>query len=373
MLVLSAWIVDVWSMLQQRLAGTTAQKNELQTQIASISAELERIQHEDQYQKNQRLQNDIGRIESVYTHAVRIYEDLLRLKDIEKDTSSFDNRFASILALLAKSDYLKADGELSSLQNDIKKEQAKVAASFTIPSNIPEKNDPPAAGGFSSQTVTSDAGKFFVDVVAADIGNTRIIVDTSSDGTCPKDCPVMPLADYVSRNGAYAGINGSYFCPADYPSCADRKNSFDTLLMNKNKVYFNSENNTYSTVPAVIFGNGFIRFVGRSLEWGRDTNIDGMIAMQPLLISGGTVVYGGNSDPKEGAKGSRSFVAHKGNTVYIGIVFNATVAESARVMKAMGMDNALNLDDGGSTALWYQGYKAGPGRNIPNAILFVRK
>ena len=42
-------------------------------------------------------------------------------------------------------------------------------------------------------------------------------------------------------------------------------------------------------------------------------------------------------------------------------------------MKALGMDNALNLDSGGSTALWSGGYKAGPGRNIPNAVLFVRK
>ena len=39
-------------------------------------------------------------------------------------------------------------------------------------------------------------------------------------------------------------------------------------------------------------------------------------------------------------------------------------------MKAMGMNNALNLDSGGSTALWHGGYKVGPGRGIPNAIIF---
>jgi exopolysaccharide biosynthesis protein len=168
-------------------------------------------------------------------------------------------------------------------------------------------------------------------------------------------------------------VNGSYFCPADYPSCAGKKNSFDTLLMNKNKVYFNSDNNKYSTVPAVIFGNGFVRFVGQSLDWGRDTSIDSMIAMQPLLVSGGGVVFGGNSDPKEGAAGSRSFIGNKGNTVYIGVVHNATVAQSARVLKTMGMDNALNLDDGGSAALWMGGYKVGPGRALPNVVLFVKK
>ena len=48
-------------------------------------------------------------------------------------------------------------------------------------------------------------------------------------------------------------------------------------------------------------------------------------------------------------------------------------ASRARVLAALGMQNALNLDSGGSTALWYGGYKAGPGRNIPNAIVLVGK
>jgi hypothetical protein len=143
--------------------------------------------------------------------------------------------------------------------------------------------------------------------------------------------------------------------------------------MNKNKVYFNSDNNKFSTVPAVVFGSGFVRFVGQSLDWGRDTGIDSMIANQPLLVAGGNVVFGGDGDPKKGSRGNRSFVANRGNIVYIGVVHNATVAESGRVLKAMGMDNALNLDSGGSTALWSGGYKVGPGRNIPNAILFIRK
>ena len=39
----------------------------------------------------------------------------------------------------------------------------------------------------------------------------------------------------------------------------------------------------------------------------------------------------------------------------------------------MGVQNALNLDSGGSTALWSGGYKVGPGRNIANAVLLVGK
>lgn len=184
----------------------------------------------------------------------------------------------------------------------------------------------------------------------------------------------MSLGEYASRSGAYAGINGSFFCPASYPSCAGKANSFDTLLMNKSKHYFNSDNNVYSTVPAAIFSTGSARFVGQSLEWGRDTNVDAVIANYPLYIAGGNVFFGGNGDPKIDDRGSRTFISSKGNMVYIGVVYGATGGEAAKVLNELGMDSALGLDQGGSTALWLGGrYLTGPGRNIPNAVLFVNR
>lgn len=262
------------------------------------------------------------------------------------------------------------EASVSGLQKDLAKALAKPAAP-----PVPEaaaSNTPPGSG-FSRHKVTTDIGSFTVSLVAADLNSARVIVDTASDGDCADNCPVLPLSAYVARSGAFAGVNGSYFCPASYPQCAGKTNSFDTLLMNKNKVYFNSANNVYSTVPAVIFSGSSARFVGRSLEWGRDTGVDAVIANHPLLVSGGQVVFGGNDDPKQGSKGNRSFVANKGSTAFIGVVHSATVAESARVLAALGLDNALNLDDGGSTALWSGGYRVGPGRDIPNAVLFVSK
>lgn len=237
---------------------------------------------------------------------------------------------------------------------------------------VPVNNTPPGAG-YSKQSVKSDKGQFSVALVAADMGSTRVIVDTASSSDCSNDCSVLSLGEYVSRNGAYAGVNGSYFCPASYESCAGKTNSFDMLVMNKNKSYFNSSNNVYSTLPAVIFGYGTIRFVGQSLEWGRDTSADSVLANYPMLIQGGNIAYAGSSDGKLTSKGNRSFVGNKGSTVYIGVVFSVTVEESAYTLKALGLENALNLDDGGSTALWSGGYKVGPGRGLPNAILFVQK
>lgn len=346
----------------------------LEGQLASVSAELVRLQNEDQKVRNDQLEEEIDNIQETYNSAVVVYEDILILKEKDVNTESLDDQLAATLVYLSKRNYASASAELSTLASSIKIENDKLAAAAapTIPANVPVNNAPPGSG-YSRQQVATDIGNYLVSLVAADLGSTRVIVDTASDGTCANDCPVLSLGDYVSRNGAFAGINGSYFCPASYPSCAGKTNSFDTLLMNKNKVYFNSDNNTFSTVPVVIFGNGWIRFEGQSLNWGRDTSVDGVIANQPLLVSGGNVVFGGDGDPKKGSKGGRSFVANKGNTVYIGVVHNATVAEAAIVLKALGMDNGLNLDSGGSTALWSGGYKAGPGRNIPNAILFVGK
>lgn len=347
-------------------------KMKLDKTLKQVSVELEDLKSDDQYKINKDLEGKIKSIETTYDKSVETYEKLLDLKTQTRNTAKFDEAFAAILTLLSQRNYSSAEADLSQLSRDIDVEKAKIAASFQIPANAPENNTPPG-NGYQQQVVKNEYGDFLVGIVAADLNSTRVIVDTASDSDCRNDCPVLPLAEYVSRSGAFAGINGSYFCPADYPSCADKKNSFDTLVMNKNKKYINSENNVYSTVPAVIFSGSSARFVGQSLEWGRDTGVDAVLAMQPLLVSNGNVVFTGDGEPKRGSKGNRSFVGASGSTAYIGVVFNATVAEAAYVIKSMGIQNALNLDSGGSTALWSGGYKAGPGRNLPNVILFVGK
>ncbi|MEK7580876.1 MAG: phosphodiester glycosidase family protein [Patescibacteria group bacterium] len=238
--------------------------------------------------------------------------------------------------------------------------------------SVPTSNSLPG-NGYSRQKVVTDRGTFTVSIAAADLNSARVIADTASSSNCGNDCSVMALKDYVSRNGAFAGINGPYFCPATYASCSGKKNSFDTLIMNKNKVYFNSDNNVYSTIPAAIFYGNTSRFVNQSLEWGRDTGVDSVIANYPLLVRDGNLNFTGSGDGKLNGKGNRSFIGGKDNYAYIGVVSKATVADAAVVLKTMGMKNALNLDSGGSTALWFSGYKFGPGRGLPIAILFVRK
>lgn len=347
----------------------------LENKLKETSVKLKNLENQDQYKINIGLKENIKNIENSYKEAILLYEKITDLKAQKQDTKNLDKEFAQSLNYLADLNYSSASASLKVLSQDIKKKEDELAQAQTkisAPQNISQSNIPPSSG-FSVQSVSTDNGSFTVYIVAADLNTTKVIVDTASGGDCSNNCPVLSLSDYVARNGAFAGINGSYFCPAEYPSCSGKTNSFDTLLMNKNKVYFNSSNNVYSTNPAVIFSGNSARFVGQALEWGRDTGVDSVLSNYPLLVSGGNIAYTGGGDAKYAPKGTRTFVAAKGNTVFIGAVLNASMADSAKVLKTLGMENALNLDQGGSTALWSGGYRLGPGRNIPNAILFVRK
>ncbi len=356
-----------------------SERTSIQAQLADSQKKLNDIQSQDPYKTNKDLMAEIKSIHDLYSQSITSYQNMIDLEDQKVDIKTLRTDYASLVNQLATQNYSSGSATLADLNKQIDDQNQKLAAKIAppppaAPSGAPVAvNNSPPGSGFSQQSVQTDSGTFTIDIIAADLNSTKVIVDTASDSDCGNSCPVMPLASYATRNGAYAGMNGSFFCPESYPSCAGKTNSFDTLLMNKNKHYFNSDNNVYSTIPAVIFSSGSIRFVGQSLDWGRDTGIDSMIANYPMLVQGGNFAYPGSGDPKFNAKGARNFVANKGNMVYIGSIFNATMEEAGHVLKTLGMDNALNMDEGGSTALWSGGYKVGPGRDIPNAILFVKK
>lgn len=376
--LLASGIAMAYQWYQQQKSNAVVVSNLTQSELAlaqtreevlDFEASLSALLSQDQYQRNEALQEEIKNIQQVYKQAVERYEELLKLQLPLAQSQPLEKLLTQAFIYLSQRNYSSASGVLKQLDTEIEKQVAVAAPVISAPS-IQEA----PGNGYRRQQVQTEFGTYVVDVLAADLNSTRVQVETASSGDCQDTCPVASLSEFVSRSGGFAGINGPYFCPAEYPSCAGKTNSFDTLLMNKQKVYFNSDNNVYSTVPAVIFSGNSARFVGQSLEWGRDTSVDAVIAAQPLLLSGGEVRFGGDGDPKKGSKGSRSFIGTKENTVYIGVVRSATVAEVAHVLKAMGLQNALNLDSGGSTAFMANGkYVAGPGRNTPFGIVLVRK
>ncbi len=242
--------------------------------------------------------------------------------------------------------------------------QAPVSTVSSMPGN-----------GYTKSFVSTSRGGYSLSCIGAPIG-TRVITDSANDSDCHDNCPVRPLADFATSNGGFAAMNGMYFCPADYAACAGKSNTFDTLFFNSRlKRYINSDNNVYSNLPfLVINADGSPRFVGRSLEWGRDTGIQAGTAGNPMLVQGGniSVVEGNLDDKQRNTKSNRGAFVQKGGSIYLCIVGGATVMDSAVVYKTLGADNAINIDGGGSSALWINGgYVYGPGRQIPTAIIFA--
>lgn len=325
-LILSLFAFYSWTQTQARLRQSQSDyqslldlKNNLDTSLASASAELNLVKSEDQFVKNNQLQSEVKDIKSGFSQALKLYEDIVDLRDSRVRVSTIEPLFSSVLSDLSQFKYSQSLSKIATLSAKVTQERQKSLAvvGSVNPDNVTENNTPPGSG-FSRQKVKVGDSFFVVDIVAADLNSTRVIVDTASEGDCADNCPVLPLGTYVSRNGAFAGINGSYFCPASYPSCASKKNSFDTLLMNKNKKYFNSDNNVYSTVPAVIFSGASARFVTQSQQWGRDTGVDSVLANYPLLVfnkslaAGDSIECGRPGQPAERPRPARKNHARDG-------------------------------------------------------------
>ncbi|MBI1919273.1 hypothetical protein HYS29_01665 [Candidatus Microgenomates bacterium] len=269
-------------------------KSELTEELSLIQKNYSELINQDQYKINQKQQEEIKNIKAEYKKSIDLFEKIQDLNVQKQDISDQKRLYAQAVKYLSDSNYASANAQLKELSRLIDTITQKLATnnlgSGTASQLLTPNNTPPSAG-YSFQSVQTDMGTFSVAIIAADLNSTRVIVDTASDSDCSNNCPVMPLADYVKRSGAYAGINGTFFCPSEYPQCAGKTNSFDTLLMNKNKQYFNSDNNVYSSVPLIYFQGNSMGVRSRSSDWGRDTSVDSVIAMQPLLILGGNIVY----------------------------------------------------------------------------------
>lgn len=238
---------------------------------------------------------------------------------------------------------------------------------------------PLQAVSYERKTVTTSRGNFTVDILQADLSQVKMVTDTANDNDCSNNCPVKSLLDYVSENQGFAGINGSYFCPESYPECAGKTNSFYWKVYNSQlQKMINPNNGMKEDKPFMAFDTtGSIQFSPRYQDFiSSGFSITAGISNEPLiLLNGQIVVTEGMLDDKERTvKSNRGGLGMKGQTVYAVVARSATVFDLAYIMQAIGADNAFNLDGGGSSAMVYQGvYKVGPGRLIPNALVFVKK
>jgi hypothetical protein len=251
-------------------------------------------------------------------------------------------------------------------------------ASIPLPANI----------DYHRQSVTSSRGTYTVDMLTFSWADSSLAIktDTASNQDCGQNCPVKSLGSFVSRRNAVAGIHGTYFCPQDYSWCAGKRNAYNAPVLNSfSHVTINGKKIKYTSEPIVVIASdnqpyyypaGIDLYSLARFTATTGKNVQAMFSNGPGLIAGGKLILKSSQmDTKQATvKAARGVFGWQGETMYLFVVQRATVTDAAAVADALDLDYAVNLDGGGSTALFNDGrYILGPGRSLPNAILVTRK
>lgn len=103
---------------------------------------------------------------------------------------------------------------------------------------------------------------------------------------------------------------------------------------------------------------------------GRVDGISAGIVNYPGLVNDGNISVEGGIDAKQGSKNTKGGMGFNDNSIFLVVAYEVDMNDFAAIFKALGAKYALNLDGGGSVAIWQGGYRVGPGRQLPNAIVF---
>ncbi len=247
---------------------------------------------------------------------------------------------------------------------------------------------------YQHKTITTASGNFAVDIVEINLANPNLKIITDTIKPWPDKASSLgafgaqSLGKFVLENNGLAGINGTYFCSS--AGCGPANYYFYPVYDTSEEVLVNeSELKYWTTGPIMAWdeNNKFYyfkdsrEFVGvENFENTYGLKLQAAIGNKPRLIEKrmNLLIEWDIDEKQKNAKAWRNAIAYKDSplknglgTIYLVVAQNATVPDLADIMKVMEVDYALNLDGGLSSALFYNDeYMLGPGRNVPNAIVF---
>lgn len=238
-----------------------------------------------------------------------------------------------------------------------------------------------AYSNFQHRIVNTSLGVFTVDMITIDLSNPNLKIKTlvASEGNCVSNCPANSLAKYYATGKGFAAMNGSYFDT----SAAKRNYYFFPVYDSIKKVFINTDQLKYPTTgPIMAFDttNKFYYFKDsrefksvEDFERSTGSTLQAAIGNKPRLIEQtlNYLIDWEVDQNQQTVKTLRNAIGYANNKIYLVVAHNATVPDLGEIMVSLGSEYAINLDGGGSSALMYDGeYIIGPGRNIPNAIVF---
>ncbi len=354
---------------QEKVAAdkTIAQKEilvqQLNTQVENLLKENSNIKSEDSKKQLEEISNVIEKYET-------IKEKTASYKALGVDVSTVEAQLPKVVDTILSGKYSEADALLTSLDGTLEaslkaKQVASAPKSSTGGCSV-------GSSGYCKTTIKASSGSFTVDVITANLGSVSVITDTANSDNCADACPAKSLASYIQDHGGFAGINGTYFCPPDYASCAGKVNSYDFPVYNTSLgKWLNQDKLAWTNRALLAFTSSSAVFYPQTNAFSGLSSLKAAISNFPGLVQNGSNIVGNYSlTSAQNTKGNRGGVGVKGSTIYLVIARSASVNDLANVMVALGVDHALNIDGGGSSALYYNGsYKVGPGRSLPNALI----
>lgn len=337
-----------------------SQKFALESQVNSLQAEINEVLAQGD---NEELQ----KIQSIFDNYQTFNSKFSRNNEVSLDTSDYSDKVDGWGKMLIEKDLdnLLTDIQTANTQLDVS--HAEYIAALPPP--------PTSAEGYSYVTVSTSKGTFGVHLIKMPLSSVKVVTASAAGENCKDNCPTKSLAQHVSDNGGFAGMNGTYFCPPDYSECGGKVNSFDyAVYKSSSGKWLNSGALSWGDTGLATFNGNSAKFYKRTSDYGGG-GVTAGISNYPTLLRDGKIVTdeGVLTSYQKTARGPRGVIGMGKTNLYLAIINRATVIEAAYAAQALGMLQALNLDGGGSTAMYINGgYIAGPGRSLPNAVVLTR-
>lgn len=186
------------------------------------------------------------------------------------------------------------------------------------------------------------------------------------------------LASMAKRNSAVVAINGTFFNAYSNKTDNSHGMPYGNIIRNGQVLYRSNIGTTCGFLAdgTAKFGQLPLRRYNHDLaDYGWNGTITAVGAGPRLLTNGEVTVNpkkeGFTSEKILNMCGARSAIGVKNDGTVMLVTTVATINELAQIMLKLGSYNAMNLDGGASSGLWYGGkYITKPGRLLSNALVF---
>lgn len=226
----------------------------------------------------------------------------------------------------------------------------------------------------AKKTFKVGSRSFSAQVVTVSLLHPKVELGVALAGNKPGK--VEDLRSLAKRNQAVAAINGTYF---DAYTAGAYKAPYGYLVHNgailhkapgDNRTIFTYDrNNLTQMIPGLDFKSEY--------EQGQ---MKGALQAGPRLVKDGKVSLNvkkeGFKDPKilTGGGARSALGITKDHKLILLTTGGATIPQLAEIMRQAGAYQAMNLDGGASSGLYYNGsYLTAPGRQISNALIVKLK